>query len=58
VKSPRKWWKQNFVEDDLLGGQGQVRTIDKLDVACTKAKDQMMPVWQRSCGCAMDCCGI
>jgi len=35
-----------------------MRTIDKLDGARTKAYGQMMPVWQRSCGCAMGCCDI
>jgi len=43
------------VEDDLCGGQGRMQTIDKLDVAYTKTDDQMMPVWQHSCGCAMGC---
>ena len=31
----------------------RVQTIDKLDGARTKADDQMMPVWQHSCNCAM-----
>ena len=54
----QKWLKHNFVEYDLYGGQGRTRTIDKLDGARTKACDQMMPMWQHSCVCAMGCFGI
>jgi len=51
-------WK--FVEDDLRSdkGPGRMQTIDNLEGALTKAYNQMMPVWQHSCGCAMGCCGI
>jgi len=56
-RTPRKWWKQNFVEDDLRGGKGRVQTIDKLDWPGARTMEdnhwQMMPMWQRSSGCAM-----
>jgi len=43
---PGWWWPRANVNNDTLHG------------ARTKAYDPMMPVWQRSCGCAMGCCGI
>jgi len=44
--------KYNFVEDEVHG-QAQVRTIDKLDEACTNADDRMMIRRHRSGDCVM-----
>jgi len=53
IKSPRKpWRKQNFVEEEVRG-QARVRTIDKLDEACTNADDRMMLVRHRSSECVV-----
>jgi len=46
-EKPEKKKKRNF-KDDFCGGQGWMRTINKLDEARTKAFDHMMSVWHRA----------
>jgi len=44
---PAKMLEIGFVEDEVRGGQGRVRTIDKLDGGCINANDGMITMQLR-----------